>query len=299
MPSKCDRAEAQFWQSGDNVRNRRRATPPTYEFSPSGRGPVNENMTPTELNNIYLAQEDGSLPTTVAEGSAPGESGVSILSIRFRGGAHFNATPKQHLVWLSMSHARFDCRIGGRSLTHEAPAGSLAICPAGIDAAADAEENLDTILLAINPGHLALAAAENSVHEGELMERLSGRDDGLLEFARRLVSESVDNYPNGPLFWNELASRLIDGLIARHISGGKVARARLSKKEIQQLRDYVAAHLDEPINVATLASITGRRSTFPVCSPDLSVQPHTAMSCIFDCDALLNSVATGDLAWLK
>src|ERR1700732_5348175 len=52
-----------------------------------------------------------------------------------------------------------------------APAGSLAICPAGIDSAADAEESVDALLIAIDPGQLALAAAEGSALEARLNER--------------------------------------------------------------------------------------------------------------------------------
>jgi hypothetical protein len=43
------------------------------------------------IGELYLAQEDGGLPTTLAAGSAPGESGVSVLSLRFRGDVHFSA----------------------------------------------------------------------------------------------------------------------------------------------------------------------------------------------------------------
>jgi AraC family transcriptional regulator len=61
-----------------------------------------------------------------------------------------------------------DCRMADRTLRHEAPAGSLAICPAGIDCAADAEENADALLVAIDPGQLALAAGESSALEALL-----------------------------------------------------------------------------------------------------------------------------------
>src|SRR3984893_17862397 len=108
-----------------------------------------------------LTQGEGGLPTTLAVGSAPGESGVSVLSLRFRGGSHFSATTQQHLAWV-VSPVRVDCRMAGRTLRHEAPAGSLAICPAGIDCAADAEEKVDALLVAIDPGQFALAAAESS-----------------------------------------------------------------------------------------------------------------------------------------
>jgi hypothetical protein len=39
------------------------------------------------------------------------------------------------------------------------------------------------------------------------MERLSGYDPALFDLARTLASESANDYPDGPIFWNELARR--------------------------------------------------------------------------------------------
>ena len=41
-----------------------------------------------EIGKVRMAQQDGGPPTTLAAGSAPGESGVSVLSVRFDGGMH-------------------------------------------------------------------------------------------------------------------------------------------------------------------------------------------------------------------
>jgi AraC family transcriptional regulator len=88
---------------------------------------------------------------------------------------------------------------------------------------------------------------------------LSGYDQTLLDFARDLASESANGYPNGPLFWNEIASAFVGALLVRHTSNfdGRV-RGALGKDVFQRLRDYIMAHLDEPIEVAALAGIAGR-----------------------------------------
>jgi len=210
------------------------------------------------IGNLCLAQQDGGLPTTSAAGSAPGESGVSVFSLRFRGGMHFSATTQQHLIWFA-SPVRIDCRIAGRTLRHEAPAGSLAICPAGADCGADAEESVDALLVAIDPGQLALAAAEGSSMEAQLNDCLRGYDQGLLDLARTLESESAKDYPNGSLYWNEVAGGFISSLVARHTSGRENrTRGVLGKALLGRLRDYAVAHLDEPIEVSALAEIVGR-----------------------------------------
>jgi AraC family transcriptional regulator len=209
---------------------------------------------------LRMAQKDGGWPTILANGSAPGESGVSVLNLRFQDGAHFSATPRQHLVWFQVSpQTRIECRIAGRELWHEPPAGSLAICPAGIDCAADAEGSTDALVVAIDPSQLALAAAEDSALEARLNERLSGYDQALLDLARTLALESADDYPNGPLFWSEVASRFIGNLVARYTSEAKSqARGMLGKDVLARVKDYVIAHLDETIEVEALADIAGR-----------------------------------------
>ena len=229
------------------------------------------------LTDLALAQEDGNSPTTLVAGSAPGESGVSVRFVRFQDGLHLSGTVRQHFICFQLAQACFDCRIGDRALQHEPPVGSLAICPAGIDCAADAKGSIDAILIAVDPRHLALAAAEDSALEAQLIVRLAGSDHELLSVANTLVSESKSNYPNGPLFWNELAGVFISGLVARHTSHPPPqTRGTLGKEVLGQLRDYIVSNIGEPIEVAALAKIAGR-SPFHfsrVFSRSVGVSPH-------------------------
>jgi AraC family transcriptional regulator len=212
------------------------------------------------ISELYLAQEDGGLPTMLAAGSAPGESGVSVLSVRFHRGAHLSATLRRHLFCF-MSPVRIDCRIASRTLRPEPPAGSLAICPAGTDCAADTEESVGAF-----SSQLIRAISRSQQQrirrlKAQLIECLPGYDPVLLALTRKLALESADGYPNGPLFWNEVASGFIDGLAARHMSELKSrVRGMLGKEVLKRLRDYIVAHLDEPIEVAALANIAGRSS---------------------------------------
>jgi AraC family transcriptional regulator len=229
------------------------------------------------IDELSLAQKDGSLPKTLAAGSAPGESGVTVLSVRFQGSMHLAATLRQHLVCFQMAQTRFRCRMADRTLLHAPGPGSLAIGPAGIDCAADSSGSVDAILIAVDPGRFALAAAEGAALQAQLIERLSGYDQALLDLAETLALQAADNYPDGPLFWNEIASAFIDRLVTRYTSEfASAARNRLSKVVLERLRDYVVAHLDEPIEVATLARMAGR-SPFHftrVFARSVGVTPH-------------------------
>jgi len=231
-----------------------------------------------ETSELCFAQGDGSLPTTLGAGSAPGESGVFVLNARFQGGMHFSAKPRRHHVFFQVSEqAHFECRIADRALSHEPQAGSLAICPTGADYCADASASVEAIVVVIDPGKLALAAAEGSALDAQLIERFTGYDQPLLDLARDLALESANGYPNGPLFWDEIASTFLGGLLVRHTSNfdGRV-RGGLGKDVLQRLRDHIIAHLDEPIEVAALAEIA-RRSEFHftrVFTRSVGMTPH-------------------------
>ena len=231
-----------------------------------------------EASELCFAQDDGGLPTTLGAGSAPGENGVFVLNARFQGGMHFSAKPRRHHIFFQVSEqAHFECRIADRTLSHEPQAGSLAICPTGADYFADASASVKAIVVAIDPGRLALAAAEGSALDAQLIERFTGYDQPLLDLAHNMASETAKGYPNGPLFWNEIASAFLDGLLVRHTTNfdGRV-RGALGKDVLQRLRDYIIAHLDEPIEVADLAEIAGR-SEFHftrVFARSVGVTPH-------------------------
>jgi len=54
-----------------------------------------------DIGGVRMALQDGGPSTTLAAGSAPGESGVSLLSVRF--GIHLLATSRCHCICFQMS----------------------------------------------------------------------------------------------------------------------------------------------------------------------------------------------------
>src|SRR5438270_10806813 len=92
-----------------------------------------------------------------------------------------------------------------------------------------------------------------------------------------LAFESTHNYPSGALSWNEAASSFVDGLVASHTAAAPaLARGTLSKDLLRRLKDYVVAHLDEPIGVEALADLAGRSPYhFPrVFARSVGLTPH-------------------------
>jgi AraC family transcriptional regulator len=217
----------------------------------------------TATDGLYLAEAGGSPPTTVAAGRALGESGVSVLRVRFEGSARFDVAMTQHLICF-VSQVRIECSRFGRVSRHNASSGSFAIVPHGSAASAVTHESMDALLVAVDPGRLALIAAEGTSLEAELIDRsLFPCDKPLLDLARAMVHESANAYPNGPLFWDELATNFVDGLVARHTSQDLVdgARGTLGNDVLNKIRHYVTSHMDGPIEIATLARLAGRSSS--------------------------------------
>ncbi|HEV2098823.1 MAG TPA: hypothetical protein VGR45_07835 [Stellaceae bacterium] len=66
---------------------------------------------------------------------------------------HVIAKPRCHCVCFQIS--RSEKRIAGRVLCIERPVGSLTINPAGLDFAADADQSLDILVVAVDPGRVA------------------------------------------------------------------------------------------------------------------------------------------------
>jgi AraC family transcriptional regulator len=214
-----------------------------------------------ELGATRMAQQDGGAPTTLAAGRAPGESGVSVLNFRFDGGMHLLATARSHCICFQMSQApgRVEKRMAGHVVHCERRAGSLSITPSGCDVTADVDGDIEIIVVAVDPGRMALAAAECALPEARLIERMYGDDPALFALARTLAFESTHNYPNGALGWNEAASSFVNGLVAGHTEAMPPRpRGTLGKDQLRRLRDYIVAHLDEPIGIEALADIAGR-----------------------------------------
>ena len=212
----------------------------------------------SDIGEIFSAQKDGSPPTILASGRAPGDSGVSVVSLRYQGSAHFSAYLQQHLVAF-VSKARIKCRLAGRALHHKAHEGSLAICPAELDTGAEADQDLNALLVAVRPDKFSLAAAEDGTLEAQLIGRLCGHDQTLLDLARVLARESREGYPHGTVFWNETAARFIDVLATRHAMRTKAKpNGPLTVDILKRLKDFVFEHLDAPLDVATLAKMANR-----------------------------------------
>ena len=197
----------------------------------------------SDIGDISAIQADGAAPSVLAAGGAAGESGVRVAKLKYHGAAHFAAVMHQHVITF-MSQGATHCRVAGKAFSHEAPEGSLAVLPAGVDAACDRSADTTSLLICVEPARLALAAAEESAFAAKLLDRMTGYDANLLHLGLLLIEECAADYPRGALFWNEAASRFVNTLVGRHTSEPKPSDGVLDAAVLGRLRDYLMAHLD-------------------------------------------------------
>jgi AraC family transcriptional regulator len=214
----------------------------------------------TKFGQVRWTDGDGGSSHSFNAESPAGESGVRVVRAQFAGDIHFDATTQHHLVFFQKSpRLRLECRIADQRLQHETMQGTIAICPAGTDCSVRIETTADTLLVAIKPTQLSLAASEECELDVQLMERLSGYDQRLLHFAQSLWRESANAYPNGPLFWNDAANAFIDTLLSDHMSNRpRGSRGSLGRATLLKIREHVLEHLADPIEVNELAALAGR-----------------------------------------
>ena len=214
----------------------------------------------TKPGEAIWMQRDDDPSAVYAARTAQGESGVSVTCLRFQRFAQFRAAPTQHLVFMQLSpRLHLDCRVAGGRLRHEQVTAGIAIVPAGVDASVGSNTTADVMVVAVKPGRLALAAADDLAVEAQLRERISGNDRTLLEIARRLAAETATGGVSGLRLWNDAANDFINRLLEAHTRVGDASpRGRLGLDALRRIKDYVHANLAEPIEVNDLASLAGR-----------------------------------------
>jgi AraC family transcriptional regulator len=216
-----------------------------------------------DFAGICFSQKDGSPPQTVASPRPPGESGVSVARVRFDRMARISAVSRRHLIFLQMSpRVPIECHMDGRVSRHHADTGSLAICPAEVEASAETAEIeavIGLLLVTVDPSRLALAAAEDAAVDARLDMNISGRDPELLAIAWLLATEGASAYPHGSLYWSDVTNRLLGRLVQRHSSIPDIpVRGTLGHHVLQKIRGYILANLAGPIEVDDLAALAGR-----------------------------------------
>ncbi|MBU9324178.1 AraC family transcriptional regulator [Burkholderia gladioli] len=209
--------------------------------------------------DMHMAQADGRAPAFLALGRSPAEHGVAIAAMRFAGAAHLAGRSGEHLVNFHLSApSTLRCAIADHRLAHRAHAGSLSICPAGVDCSVEAGTDVEVMSLVLSSECLSFESLRAGRASPRLVERLSGRDDRLLQLARLLLAETASGFPNGALHWSSISQHILDHLATHHLVAPLApAAGTLDRPTLSRLDDYIQARIAEPICLPDLASIAG------------------------------------------
>jgi AraC family transcriptional regulator len=219
-----------------------------------------------QLDETIFIQRSGEAPDVLLTATSAGEHGIGVARFRFADGAVARGHASHHLLMFSLAEpARIACRVNSMRLDHLAPTGNVTLCPAGSDFGGESASSLNILLLAIPKEPIACLSAERARPQTKLAPRLSGCDDHLLGIAGDLFDEAASAFLGGPRCWAELTDALISHLLDAYLLAEPVApRGVLTREALARINAYVLEHLEEPIDVDTIADLALKgRSQFP------------------------------------
>ncbi|MDB4933589.1 MAG: transcriptional regulator, AraC family [Labilithrix sp.] len=138
--------------------------------------------------------------------------------------------------------------------------GDVDVTPSGETSAHDAEVPSRTLELRISPGLLERVADELGTprERAGLASRKLVRDARLAHIAWALEEESRSPAPLGALYIDSLGVALAVHLLGQHSAVRNAKEpSGLDALQLQRVIDYVEAHLDTALSLATLARVAG------------------------------------------
>lgn len=230
------------------------------------------------LPNVTFAQRHGDAPEVRFAAMSGGEHGIGIGVMRFAGGSIIGGDASRHLLIFNLgAPVRISCRIDKKVLEHTAPTGNVTLCPAETEFAGHGIDTADILVLSVPKEPLACLSAERSRPKSRLREKLAGCDDQLLGISRDLAGEAANAFSGGAGYWTELTDALMAHLLDDYLlDANGPDRAVLTPDIVARINDYVIAHLDERIDVDTLADLAVKgRSHFPrIFRRSVGMSPH-------------------------
>jgi AraC family transcriptional regulator len=212
-------------------------------------------------STIELAQPDGRRPEVVLHGSQPGTDSLSLIWMRFRGGARMRGTGNDIRISFNLkgtSHRTCEWRFSGKLQSHFAEKNAAYVCPPQADFSA--ETDADSEILAVSIPRERLAMAIDGCAAGfDIAPLVGGTDPILLHLVQSLAKEASTGYRNGSLHWHDLSDRVVSHLSEHHLSAAyRPAGGVLTAVTLKQINDFIACHLGDPISLNDLANLAGQ-----------------------------------------
>ena len=165
------------------------------------------------------------------------------------------------LVLHTGASLRQEWRNAGKFHTTLTTTGSVHLLTPGPERSLTHRDQLDCIVLSIEPSYLHRALEDSLLSERvELVERLALEDPQIERLVRALLAETKAGAPTGGLFGQSIATGLAVYLAQRYSSSPPTLRRHrdgMPTTRLNRVLECIAAKLHEDLSLAALAEIAG------------------------------------------
>jgi AraC family transcriptional regulator len=174
-------------------------------------------------------------------------------SIDFAGGA------TEHLVFVSLAHARMRCERGAKTVEFDAAPGYVAVQPCDTPVRWSWQSRLSFVLLALDPAFLRTVAAESMGLDPAAVQLVAGEresDPVISNIAGVLSRELMGGQPGARVYAESLAQILAVHLLRHYSQGAPLADAlqvRAPSRPVALAMQYIQANFAADIGLSDIA----------------------------------------------
>ena len=154
-----------------------------------------------------------------------------------------------------------DWRNEGKTFRTLTTPGSVHLLTPGPERSLSHRNQLDCIVLSIEPRYIHRALEDSPRSEGiEVIERFASADPQIERLVKALRAETRAGAPTGTLFGQSIATALAIYLAQRYSSfplALRSYRGGMPRTRLNRVLEYIAAELQEDLSLAVLAEIAG------------------------------------------
>jgi AraC family transcriptional regulator len=200
-------------------------------------------------------------PPVVARVASATFAGLTATLFRNQPGIFDTGAWPDHRVMMQTSRdpIRAHCRCDGPALDHMQAYGDLVIQPAATPGVWQDYGPAEILLFSLAPRFLRATAEglDIGADRAGVPLRLHARDPQVehIALAMKAGLEAADPLPR--LYGESLSVALASRLLGRFGGGVRPSRHGLSPRQLRNVIDYVAAHLDEDLALEQLAAVAG------------------------------------------
>jgi len=175
------------------------------------------------------------------------------------GGIDFAAGATEHLVFVSLAHARMRCERGGETAELDAAPGYVAVQPCDTPVRWSWQSRLSFVLLALDPAFLHTVAAQSMELDPSAVELVPSEresDPVISNIAGVLSRELMGGQPGAQVYAESLAQILAVHLLRNYAKAPPVAdvpQVRAPSRPVALAMQYIQANFAEDIGLADIA----------------------------------------------